>query len=168
MLFIPIKLGFKEVAQSISWPIPFLGEVVINYEHFSSILGLNLFANGNLVVAMGLQFFNVLLVDWDCLGLGLALHLFLAFRENKKMKFGDLKNLENGETLIFELLQKIVGKLGKPGGKPGFWGNGGKLAEIGGNGGLQESKEKWGKSLGFWGLSQNLEDLYTNFPFFAF
>ena len=59
-----------------------------------TVLGLNLFANGNLVVAMRLQFFNVLLVD--CLGLGLALHLFLAFRENKKMKFGDLKNLETG------------------------------------------------------------------------
>ena len=55
------------------------------------------------------------------------------------MKFGDLKNLENGETLIFELLQKILGKLGKSG-KVGFWGNGGKLSEIGENGGLQQSE----------------------------
>ena len=55
------------------------------------------------------------------------------------MKFGDLKNLENGETLIFELLQKIVGKKWKRG-KFGILGNGGKLSENGKNGGLQENE----------------------------
>ena len=50
--------------------------------------------------------------------------------------------MKNWETLIFELLQKIVGKLGKPGGNPDF----GEMAENCRKSGKMEGCKKVNKN----------------------
>ena len=55
------------------------------------------------------------------------------------MKFGDLKNLENGETLILSFSRKLSENWGNLG-KSENWGNVGKLGKSGKNGGLHETE----------------------------